>query len=162
MMQKAVLGLGSNIGNREENLSRAIRAVELLPGTTVIATSHFYETPPFDVVSEQNEYMNCCVQILTEFSPKVLLGACLGIETGMGRERLEYHGARIIDIDLLLYEGQTCNDMELKLPHPQILKRAFVMVPLSDIFPDKVALGLDFSQALAKADASGIKALKKD
>lgn len=161
-MKKAVLGLGSNIGNREENLSRAIRAVELLPGTTVIATSRFYETVPFDVISEQNDYINCCVQILTEFSPKVLLGACLGIETGLGRERLEYHGARIIDIDLLLYEGQTCNDEELKLPHPQILKRAFVMVPLSDIFPDKIALGLDFSQALGKADASGIRILKKD
>ena len=68
-MKKAVLGLGSNIGNREENLSRAIRAVELLPGTTVIATSRFYETVPFDVISEQNDYINCCVQILTEFSP---------------------------------------------------------------------------------------------
>lgn len=155
-MNKAVLGLGANLGKREENIRAAIHAIELLPETTVISKSSLYETKPFDVPSPQNDYLNCCILILTELSPKALLGACLGVEAAMGRERHEVHSSRDIDIDLLLYEGQICSDVELKLPHPQILRRAFVMVPLSDIFPDHKALGLDFSSALKKVDCSEV------
>lgn len=158
-MHKAVLGLGTNLGRREENIRAAIHAIELLPDTTVISKSSLYETKPFDVTTQQGDYLNCCICVLTEFSPKVLLGACLGVEAAMGRERTEWHGERVIDIDLLLYEGKTNSDKELTLPHPQILKRAFVLVPLSDIFPDKKALGLDFAAALAKLDCTGITRL---
>ena len=158
-MHKAVLGLGTNLGKREENIRAAIHAIELLPDTTVISESSLYETKPFDVTTQQGDYLNCCILLLTEFSPKVLLGACLGVETAMGRERRELHGARIIDIDLLLYEDETCNDAELQLPHPQILKRAFVMVPLTDLFPQKKALGLDFTAALGKVDCSEVTRL---
>jgi 2-amino-4-hydroxy-6-hydroxymethyldihydropteridine diphosphokinase len=155
-MRKAVLGLGTNLGKREENIRAAIRAIELLPDTTVISKSNLYETKPFDVTTEQGDYLNCCICILTEFSPKVLLGACLGVEAAMGRERREWHGERVIDIDLLLYEGETSSDKELTLPHSQILKRAFVLVPLSDIFPNKNALGLDFSSALERVDSTEV------
>lgn len=158
-MHKAVLGLGTNLGRREENIRAAIHAIELLPDTTVISKSSLYETKPFDVTTQQGDYLNCCICLLTEFSPKVLLGACLGVEAAMGRERTEWHGERVIDIDLLLYEGKTNSDKELTLPHPQILKRAFVLVPLSDIFPDKKALGLDFSAALDKLDCTGVTRL---
>ena len=155
-MHKAVLGLGTNLGKREENIRAAIHAIELLPDTTVISKSNLYETKPFDVTSQQGDYLNCCICVLTEFSPKVLLGACLGVEAAMGRERKEWHGSRVMDIDLLLYEGQTCEDTELRLPHPQILKRAFVLVPLSDIFPNKKAFGLDFASALNKVDCTEV------
>lgn len=155
-MNKAVLGFGANLGKREENIRAAIRAIELLPNTTVISKSNLYETKPFDVVTQQGDYLNCCILLLTEFSPKVLLGACLGVEAAMGRERRKWHDSRIIDIDLLLYEGETCNDEELKLPHPQILNRAFIMIPLSDIFPQKRAFDLDFAAALDTVDCSEI------
>ena len=156
-MRKAVLGLGSNLGSRVENLTRAIGALGLLPDTTVISISKFYETKPFDVISRQNDYINACVVVLTELSPKVLLGACLGIETGMGRVRREVHGPRVIDIDLLLYENQEISDRELHLPHPDMLRRAFVLVPLNDLFPDQKALGLDFSTAYGRVNRDDVR-----
>ena len=155
-MNKVILGIGSNMGNREENMSAAVHAVERLPNTTVIATSSLYETEPFEVPDEQTDYLNECVVVLTELSPHALLGACLGIEASMGRIREKTHGSRTIDIDLLVYEGAVCNDSELVLPHPQILKRAFVLVPLSEIFPDGNALGLSFSAALKRTDTSTV------
>lgn len=155
-MKKAVLSLGTNLGNREENLSNAVDALKKLPGTTVISVSRFYETAPVEVSGPQNRYLNCCVQILTEFTPKVLLGACLGIEAAMGRERTEYHGSRIIDLDLLLYEGVEWNDKELSLPHPRMIKRGFVLIPLNDLFSDKKALGLDFSSAFEKVSEEDV------
>ncbi len=155
-MNKVVLGIGSNLGNRRENMSAAVHALEQLPNTTVIATSSLYETKPVEVPDEQTDYLNECVVALTELSPRALLGACLGIEAAMGRVREKVHGSRTIDIDLLLYEGVTSNDPELVLPHPQMLKRAFVLIPLSELFPEKTALGLDFSASLKRLDPSGV------
>ena len=158
-MKKAVIGLGSNLGNRLDNITHAIQALKNLPGTTVISTSRLYETTPVEVQSAQNDYINACVLLLTDRSPKVLLGCCLGIEAGLGRERREYHGSRIIDLDLLLYEDAIFREDELKLPHPGILNRAFVLMPLSDLFPEKMALGLDFSAALREVDFTGVHLL---
>ena len=100
-MKKAVVALGTNLGNRWENLSKAIRALELLPGsTTVVASSHIYETEPFEVPDEQNKYLNMCAIVMTELSPRALLGACLGIEAAMMRERTVKNASRLIDITL--------------------------------------------------------------
>jgi 2-amino-4-hydroxy-6-hydroxymethyldihydropteridine diphosphokinase len=156
-LKKAVIGLGSNLGNRLENLSHALQALKNLPGTTVIATSRFYETAPVEVQSAQNDYLNACALLLTELSPRALLGACLGIEAGLGRERREFHGSRVIDLDLLLYEDVVLREDELRLPHPGILNRGFVLAPLSDLFPEKVALGLDFSDAFRRMDFSEVR-----
>lgn len=156
-MNKAILGIGSNLGNRRVNLSDAVHAVEQLPDTTVLATSGLYETKPVEVPDEQNDYLNECVVVLTGLSPRALLGACLGIEAAMGRVREKQHGSRTIDIDLLIYENASSSDAELILPHPGILKRAFVLVPLSELYPDGNALGLDFSAALKRIDRSGVK-----
>lgn len=158
-MHKVILGLGSNLGNRQENLSTAIHALERLPETTVIASSGIYETKPFEVANEQNDYLNQCVVLLTQLSPRALLGACLGIEAAMGRRRQIVHDSRIIDIDLIIYEGVTSSDAELTLPHPQMLRRAFVLIPLSDIFQDGNALGIDFSASLKRLDHSGVTPL---
>ncbi len=155
-MNRAIFGIGSNMGNREENMSAAVHALELLPNTTVIATSNLYETKPVEVPDEQTDYLNECVVAMTELSPRALLGACLGIEAAIGRVREKVHGSRTIDIDLLVYEGAVSNDPELMLPHPQMLKRAFVLVPLSEIFPEGNALGLDFSAALKRLNTAGV------
>ena len=155
-MNKVIVGIGSNLGNREENMNLAVHALERLPNTTVIAGSSLYETKPVDVPNQQTDYLNECVVLLTELSPRALLGACLGIEAAMGRQREVTHGSRPIDIDLLIYEGVTSSDSELTLPHPQMLRRAFVLIPLSEIFAEGMALGLDFSAALKRIDKSGV------
>ncbi|HHV31161.1 MAG TPA: 2-amino-4-hydroxy-6-hydroxymethyldihydropteridine diphosphokinase [Clostridiales bacterium] len=156
-MNKAILGIGSNLGNRTAFLSSAVRAIEQLPETTVLAESSRYETKPYNVPDEQNDYLNECIVILTALSPRALLGACLGIEAALGRVREKRHGSRVIDIDLLIYENATSKDAELTLPHPGILKRLFVLLPLSDLYPSGNALGLDFSAALKRVDRSKIK-----
>ena len=102
---KTVLGLGGNLGNREENLAMAVEELEKLPRTRLLAMSNLYETAPFDVASEQPDYLNCCVLAETRLSPEELLEQCLAIENRLGRVRTEYHGARTVDIDLLLFEG---------------------------------------------------------
>lgn len=157
---KAVLGLGGNLGNREENIASALSLLEKLPETGLLALSNIYETEPFDVASRQENYLNCCVLLDTELPPEELLDRCLEIEAELGRVRLEYHGARTMDIDLLLYEGFHSDTPKLRVPHPGILERAFVMVPLSDIFRDRQALGLDFNGAYEAVDKSGVQLYK--
>ena len=159
-MKKAIIALGTNLGNRWENLSKAIRALELLPGaTTVVASSHIYETEPFETPDPQNNYLNMCLVVMTELSPKALLGACLGIEAAMGRTRTVKNAARIIDIDILLYEGYENQDNELKVPHPEIRNRAFLMVPLAELFPEKKVFDYDFAAAWQRVDKSGVERL---
>lgn len=159
---RAVLGLGGNLGDREGNLAAAVDGLEKLPKTQVLAMSNLYETAPFDVLSEQPDYLNCCVVINTKLPPEELLERCLQIETGLGRVRTEYHGARTMDIDLLLYEGCAQETERLTLPHPRIRERAFVMVPLSDLFPGCRALpfGFDFAEDYHRVDKSGVKLYK--
>ena len=106
---QAVLGIGTNLGDREENLAAAITGLEELPGTKLLAMSNIYETAPFDVISPQEDYLNCCVLLDTELEPETLLELCLALEDRLGRVRQEYHGARTIDIDLLLYQGFASN-----------------------------------------------------
>ena len=157
---RALLGIGSNLGNREENLAAAFSGLEKLPSTQLLALSNIYETAPFDVLSPQDDYLNCCALLDTQLPPEELLDRCLGLEAQLGRVREEYHGARTMDIDLLLYEGFSSATEKLTVPHPRILERAFVMVPMSDIFPSHQALGLDFHEAYENVDKSGVRLYK--
>lgn len=157
---KAVLGMGSNLGGREENLAAAFTRLEQLPHTQLLAISNIYETAPFDVASKQEDYLNCCVLLDTGLPPEELLDRCLSIETDLGRVRTEYHGARTMDIDLLLYEGFSSHTQKLTVPHPGILQRAFVLVPLSDLFPLHTGLGFDFAGAYEVVDKSGVRLYK--
>lgn len=155
---KTVLGLGGNLGNREENLAMAVEELEKLPRTRLLAMSNLYETAPFDVASEQPDYLNCCVLAETRLSPEELLEQCLAIEDRLGRVRTEYHGARTVDIDLLLFEGCRKDTERLTLPHPRMLERAFVLAPLSDLFPGHIAppFQFDFSEAYQAVDKTGV------
>lgn len=161
-MKEAVIALGSNLLDREKNLKTAIESLKRLPGTTVEKISSIYVTEPFLAPDEQDDHLNCCVKIKTELTPEALLGCCLGIEAAMGKVRTYKNAARIIDIDLLLYEGVTLNTKYLALPHPGIKERAFVMVPLSDLYPQKVVLGLNFGTALEKVGTNGVLFYKKE
>lgn len=159
-MSEAVLALGSNIENRELNIAGAISKIEALPDTEISKLSNIYETDPFDVLSEQEDYLNCCVLIKTGLEPLELLHRCQKIENELHRIREEFHGPRTIDIDILLYEGKAINTNELVIPHPHIRERAFVMVPLSDIFHAYEGLGFDFKEAYEKVDKDGVRLYK--
>jgi len=131
-MKTAFLGLGSNIGEREANIDRALAALSLLPGTLVTRVSGYYETDPVGY-TEQAKFINAAAEVRTELSPNALLGACLGVEAAMGRERPFKNSPRIIDIDLLLYEGAEMDAPELTLPHPRMHERDFVLIPLKEL-----------------------------
>ena len=155
-MSRAVLGLGTNLGDRAENLRAALVALGRLPGTRVEAVSSVWQTAPFDVPDKQQDYWNICVSLETTLSPHALLGACLGVEAALGRVRRTYHGARVIDLDLLLYDGAAVQEKELTVPHPGMLERAFVLFPLSELFPERIACGLDFHNAPGFADGGSV------
>ncbi len=154
-MSTVVLGLGSNMGDRLKNLNTAVRAISRLPNTQVIKASSVYQTKPVGF-TEQSDFYNGAITVETTLSPHSILGACLGIEAAMGRIRRQKNGPRIIDIDVLLYESFTSDSFELTLPHPRIKERAFVMVPLLDLFPLGRAPGLYFAPYLKEADTDGV------
>ncbi len=154
-MSRVVVALGANLGDRMDNLRRALAALAALPRTRVLKTSDVYETDPVGYV-DQPAFLNAAVLLETDLSPRALLGACLGIEAAMCRVRTALNGPRTLDLDLLLYEGQTLQGEELTLPHPRMGERAFVLVPLADVFPEGCALGMDFSAQLEAVGRQGI------
>lgn len=160
-MNTVVLGLGSNMGDRLKNLNTAVHALSLLPSTNVVKASGVYITKPvgFD---EQEDFYNAAVIVETRLSPYVILGACLGIEADMGRVRRIKNGPRVIDIDVLLYESFTSDSFELTLPHPRIKERAFVMIPLLDLFPSGRAPGLYFAPHLKEVGTNGVEKTEFD
>lgn len=159
-MSYAILGIGSNIGRRDENLSNAIKALSNLPKTSVVSVSRFYETKPFGVPNKQEDYINCCVLLLTELSPLVLLGSALGIESALGRVRTFRYAERTIDIDLLLYDDVVIDDKDLILPHPRIKERAFVLVPLNDICKEQEFNNFNFKEEYKNIDKEGVRLYK--
>ncbi len=128
------LSLGSNLGNREENLRKAISMIEERAGH-VLATSSFMQTLPWGFVSD-NVFLNACVKIDTTLSPQQLLAETQKIEKALGRSKKSVDGQysdRTIDIDILLYGDLTVDDDNLKIPHPHMYERDFVMMPLREI-----------------------------
>jgi len=140
---KAVLGIGTNIGDRLKNIENVYSSLALLPNTEIIKKSSVYETEPWGY-EQQDRFLNCAVLIKTELSPNALLGACLGIEAALGRVRKFKNGPRIIDVDILLLENTEISTDELTVPHRFIKQRDFVLVPLHDLFPENEAFGYHF------------------
>lgn len=155
---RAVIGIGTNLGNREENLKNSIDALNLLPNTKVTKVSKIYETEPWGY-AEQDNFLNCCMLIETELSPHALLGACLGIEAALKRVRTIKNGPRTADLDILLYENVTENTEELKIPHPLMQERAFVLVPLNDLKVQSIC-PFDIDEALGKISSEGVNFFK--
>ncbi len=153
-MSKVVLGLGSNLGDRLSNLQFAGHTLGRMPKTQVAAVSRVYETDPVGY-EEQPGFLNAAVLLETDLSPKTVLGICLGIEASAGRQRTVKDGPRILDLDVLLYENVKSDSFELTLPHPRMSERAFVLLPLSDLFPSGRALGFHFGGTLRDMDTSG-------
>jgi 2-amino-4-hydroxy-6-hydroxymethyldihydropteridine diphosphokinase len=129
----AYLSLGSNVGDRPANLRAAIdRLAEV---GQVQAVSAFYETEPVDVL-DQPWFLNCAVALVSSKAPRELLALALAIEEGMGRHRTREKGPRIIDIDILLFGDRVIDEPGLKVPHPAMHERRFVLDPLVEIAPE--------------------------
>ncbi|MCV0429344.1 MAG: 2-amino-4-hydroxy-6-hydroxymethyldihydropteridine diphosphokinase [Roseibium sp.] len=132
---RCALGLGSNLGDRKANLDGALRRLEQSEGITLVARSSDYETPPWGPVP-QDDYLNICTVVDTTLAPHDLLKRCLEIENELGRVRDVRWGPRTIDIDVLIYGSEKIEDDALELPHPRMRDRAFVLIPLAEIWPD--------------------------
>lgn len=129
---RAYLSIGTNMGDRLQNLQNAVDSLKLLPKTSVTEISPVYETEPWGF-EEQSDFLNIAVEIETDLTPESLLGALLGIEAALGRIRLFKNGPRIIDLDLLLFGNEEINTDVLVLPHPRMYEREFVLKPLCDL-----------------------------
>jgi 2-amino-4-hydroxy-6-hydroxymethyldihydropteridine diphosphokinase len=159
-MVEALLALGANVGDFRATLERA---VDLLCDGDLVrlrARSADYETPPWGV-EQQPAFVNLCLAVDTALSPGALLERTQQIERALGRNRAHEvrWGPRPIDIDIVAYDDITVDAPELKLPHPHLFERAFVLVPLAEIAPDRIIAGTRVVDALAAVDASGIRKL---
>jgi 2-amino-4-hydroxy-6-hydroxymethyldihydropteridine diphosphokinase len=131
----AYIALGSNLENPAAQIKIAIEHIKKIPNTCLINTSPFYQNPPMGP-QDQDDFVNAVIAIQTTLEVKSLLHALQAIENKMGRVRIQHWGARIIDLDLLLYADLVFQDFELTLPHPGIYDRIFFLKPLYDIAPD--------------------------
>ena len=138
---RAYVGLGSNLGEREDFLARAMELLRAEPQIDVVAVSSVRETEPVDFV-EQPRFLNAAVEVETDLSPRALLERLLAVEQALGRRRDEPRfGPRTIDLDLLLYGDEIVDEPGLTVPHPRLAQRRFALEPLHEIDPDLVVPG---------------------
>jgi 2-amino-4-hydroxy-6-hydroxymethyldihydropteridine diphosphokinase len=153
---EAALSLGGNIGDVGHAFIAALKRLAEAPGVTLLRASSVYATPPWGRL-DQPPFLNMAAIVATNLPALALLALCLDIERGMGRQRLERWGPRTLDIDILAYGDQTIEAPDLKVPHPRMTQRAFVLAPLAEIAPRLVIAGREVGQWLALADRAGIE-----
>ena len=135
-MPTAHIALGSNLGDREANMRRALDELGRSAGVQALRASSLHETAP--VGPAQPRYLNAAAEIETTLKPRELLAACQEIESALGRVRTVKWGPRTIDLDIVLYSEQIVREPDLQIPHPLMHERAFVLEPLAEIAPDAV------------------------
>ena len=156
--RRVFLSLGSNLGDREQNLRQALEELEKRR-VEIVQISSIYETEPLEVL-DQPDFLNLVVEIRTAVSPRALLDACLETEQLMGRKRTRSKGPRTIDIDLLFYDSLIIHERGLDVPHPRLDQRNFVLTPLAEIAPEfrHPTSGLTAAALLARSpDRSRVK-----
>jgi 2-amino-4-hydroxy-6-hydroxymethyldihydropteridine diphosphokinase len=152
-MSAAHLGLGSNLGDRRAMLQAAVDALAA-SGVRTVASSSTYETDPVGDVLDQPAFLNACLAVQTALEPDALLAAVKGVERALGRTTegpgYVHHGPRPIDVDVLLYDGRAHRSAALSVPHPSLLVRRFVLIPLLELdFDLATPDGARLSDALA-------------
>jgi 2-amino-4-hydroxy-6-hydroxymethyldihydropteridine diphosphokinase len=148
---RVYIGIGSNLGDRKANTLEAVDRVSKLPGTRLIRASSLYESEPLG--DAKTWFVNSVIEIETEMPPDALLRKLKAIETAMGRKRVKGKrwGSRVIDLDILLCDQEVIEKRSLKIPHPEMHKRRFVLLPLAELAPHVVhpQLGQSVSALLA-------------
>jgi 2-amino-4-hydroxy-6-hydroxymethyldihydropteridine diphosphokinase len=149
----AYLGIGSNVGERASFCRRAVSALDDTPEIRVTATSSLYETSPVGG-PPQRSFVNLVARIETTLGPRTLLGVCKEIERVLGREPSDIRwGPRVVDLDVLTYGDEKVNDEDLEVPHPRMLQRRFVLVPLVEIEPQVAdPWGVEYSDWIDEAE----------
>ena len=151
MPHRVHIGIGSNLGDRRANTAEAIEKVSELPGTRVVRASSLYESEPLG--NAKTWFVNSVVELETEFPPDELLKRLKAIEKAMGRKRVtgKRWGSRVIDLDILLCDQEVVEKRTLKIPHPEMHKRRFVLLPLAELAPHVLhpQLGQSVSALLA-------------
>lgn len=163
MYTKAYIGLGSNIGDRESNLIRARFMIEGLEGVIITRESSLYLTAPWGK-TDQEDFINQVIELDTYLSPLELLYRLQEIEIKLGRQREIHWGPRKIDLDILLYGRENIDLKELQVPHPYMMQRLFVLVPLAEIdselvFPDGSKIEEVLARLTKSADVSDLQKL---
>jgi 2-amino-4-hydroxy-6-hydroxymethyldihydropteridine diphosphokinase len=133
-MARAFIGFGGNIGDTRQLITDAIICLAQRSELNILAKSCFYQSAPVEALGE--DYINAVIEIDTQLTPYGLLYVCQAIEQEFGRERPYTNAPRTLDLDILSYEGVIQNDVGLTLPHPRIIERSFVLLPLLEIAPD--------------------------
>lgn len=149
---RAYIGLGGNIGDVVATMASALRRIDAMDQAGVVAVSPVYRTPPWGM-ADQDWFHNCCACVDTRLSGEAFLEACLETETHFRRERIVRWGPRTLDIDILVFGEMVSEDERLRLPHPRIRERAFVLKPLSDLAPELPMDGKTVLQWLEVLDA---------
>jgi 2-amino-4-hydroxy-6-hydroxymethyldihydropteridine diphosphokinase len=154
----AYLGLGGNLGDPARTMGAALRLLDGEPGIRIGAVSSLYRTPPWGK-TDQPDFLNAVARIETTLTPRDLLRRCLDVERRLKRERRERWGPRLVDLDILLFDAVDLREPGLDIPHPRLLERAFVLVPLAEIAPALAIGGEGLAVHLARVDAGGIEKL---
>jgi 2-amino-4-hydroxy-6-hydroxymethyldihydropteridine diphosphokinase len=159
-MAQALLALGGNVGDVRQTFNDAITTFCDGKDVRLLARSSNYATPPWGV-EDQPRFINCCIAVATVLTPHALLARGQAVERQFGRDRAREQrwGPRTLDIDILAYDDVTLDEQDLTLPHPRLFERAFVLVPLAEIVPERVIAGIRVRDALAKLDPAGIEKL---
>ena len=151
MPHRVFIGIGSNLGDRQANCREARAKLGELQNTRVVAASSYYESEPHG--DAKTWFVNSVVEIETDFAPADLLKHTKKIEDTMGRKRVKGKrwGSRVIDLDILLFNNEVVNKRNLKIPHPRLAERKFVLAPLAELAPQLIhpALNTSVSEMLA-------------
>jgi 2-amino-4-hydroxy-6-hydroxymethyldihydropteridine diphosphokinase len=161
-LAEAFIALGGNVGDVRATFDAAIAILCDGPEVQLLARSSDYQTPPWGV-TDQPPFINAVIAVATTLTPHQLLSRAQACERALGRDRAHEQrwGPRTIDLDILAYDDLVLNDATLTLPHPHLFERAFVLVPLTDIAPDRIIAGIRVSDALKRVDTSGIEKLAR-
>jgi 2-amino-4-hydroxy-6-hydroxymethyldihydropteridine diphosphokinase len=161
-LAEAFIALGGNVGDVRATFDAAIAMLCDGPDVRLLARSSDYLTPPWGV-TDQPPFTNAVIAVSTTLAPHTLLARAQACERALGRDRAheQHWGPRPIDLDILAYDDVVLNDATLTLPHPHLFERAFVLVPLAEIAPDRAIAGIQVSDALAQVDTGGIEKLAR-